>query len=164
MLTRHRPETGDDGSVLILVIGYTALAAVLITVGIDTSKVFLARRALASATDSAALAAAQGVDRSAIYNGNGLQCGRPLPLDPQHAASLAALSVSDDQRDLGHLFRSVAAPTTSLDAGTVTVAVSGRVAVPFGRVLAWLDPGHSDGLVRITETSHARSPVVGGTC
>jgi uncharacterized membrane protein len=164
MLTRRRRATGDEGSIMVLIIGYTAIAAVLITVGIDTSKVFLAQRALASAADSAALAAAQGVDRQAIYAGAGLRCGEPLPLDQQHAADLAAGSVNDDATDLSHTFATVAAPETSLDAGTVSVALSGEVAVPFGRVLGWLDPSRPDGLVQVTETSHARSPVAGGTC
>jgi hypothetical protein len=161
MLTRGR---GDEGSVLVLIIGYTAIAAVLITVGIDTSKVFLARRALAAAADSAALSAAQGVDRQAIYAGDGLRCGQPLPLDQARAAALAARSVNDDAADLSHTFISLSAPQTSLDAGTVSVELSGQVAVPFGRVLSWLDPSRPNGLVTVTETSHARSPLVGGTC
>ncbi len=149
---------------MVLIIGYTAIAAVLITVGIDTSKVFLAQRALASAADSAALAAAQGVDVNAIYAGGALRCGQPLPLDLQHASTLAIGSVGDDRTDLQHSFVTIADPQTSLDAGTVTVELSGEVAVPFGRVLSWLDPSRPNGLVRVTETSHARSPVAGSGC
>jgi hypothetical protein len=149
---------------MVLIIGYAAIAAILITVGIDTSKVFLAQRALAAAADSAALAAAQGVDRSAIYSGAGLRCGQPLPLDEQHASELAAESVNDDAPDLSHTFVTLAVPQTSLAGGTVSVELSGQVAVPFGRVLAWLDPSRPDGLVQVTETSHARSPVAGGAC
>jgi hypothetical protein len=163
MLT-GRGRGNDDGSVMVLIIGYTAIAAVLITVGIDTSKVFLAQRALASAADSAALAAAGGVDRQAIYAGSGLRCGQPLPLDQQHASDLAAGSVNDDAADLGHTFVTLTQPQTSLNGGTVSVELSGEVAVPFGRVLGWLDPSRPDGLVRVTETSHARSPVAGGAC
>lgn len=149
---------------LVLVIGYTAIAAVLITVGIDTSKVFLARRALASAADSAALAAAQGVDREAIYAGGALRCGQPLPLDPARAAGLAAQSAEDADPDLRHLFAHLSPPATSLDGATVSVELSGEVAVPFGKVLGWLDPSRPNGLVGVTETSHARSPVAGGNC
>jgi Flp pilus assembly protein TadG len=162
MLTRRGGH--DDGSITVLIIGYTAIAAVLITVGIDTSKVFLAQRALASAADSAALAAAQGVDLAAIYDGGALHCGQPLPLDQTHATELASASVGDSASDLSHTFATLAPPETSLVAGTVTVELSGKVAVPFGRVLSWLDPSRPDGLVHVHETAHARSPVAGGAC
>jgi hypothetical protein len=159
-----RRRRRDDGSILVLVIGYTAIASVLVVVGVDTSKVFLARRALASAADAAALAAAQGVDRDALYNGAGPRCGRPLPLSRDRAASLAARSVALDRSHLGHLFASLSEPTTSVARGTAGVELTGEVAVPFGRVLAWLDPADSGGQVRVSETSHARSPATGGTC
>jgi hypothetical protein len=163
-LTSRRADRSDDGSILVLVIGYTAIAAVLITVGVDVSKVFLARRALSSAADSVAIAAAQAVDRDAIYAGDGLRCGEPLPLDPDRAAAVASQTLTDDGPDLRHLFASVEPPQTSVRAGTVSVVLSGRVAVPFGRVLAWLDPERSDGRVAVTEAAHARSPVAGGLC
>jgi uncharacterized membrane protein len=159
-----RRQDRDGGSIMVLVIGYTAIAAVLITVGIDTSKVFLAQRALASVADSAALAAAQGVDVAAIYSGPGLRCGQPLPLSALHAAALAGTSVDQDATALSRTFATLGPPQTSLDGATVTVELSGEVAVPFGKVLGWLDPSRPDGLVRVTETSHARSPVAGGTC
>jgi Putative Flp pilus-assembly TadE/G-like len=154
-------EGGDDGSILVLIIGYTAIAAVLIVVGIDVSKVFLAQRALASTADSAALAAAQGVDTHAVYDGPGLRCGAPLPLDQQRAADLAGMAVAGQAGSLRHTFASLAPPETSVGGGTASVELSGEVAVPFGRVLAWLDPSHPGGTVRVTETSRARSPVAG---
>ncbi|HTW19192.1 MAG TPA: pilus assembly protein TadG-related protein [Mycobacteriales bacterium] len=159
-----RARGTDDGSVLVLVIGYVAIAAVLITVGVDVSKVFLARRALASAADSAVLAAAQGIDTAAIYRGGALRCGEPLPLDPQHAADLAQRSLSDDAADLRHVFASLGPPATTVDGGTVTVVLRGRVDVPFGRVVGWLDGSASGGRIGVSETSHARSPVAGGLC
>ena len=61
MLTRRRP-VDDAGQLTLLIIGFTALATLLILVGVDVSKVFLARRALSSAADAAALAAAQSVN------------------------------------------------------------------------------------------------------
>jgi uncharacterized membrane protein len=164
VLSRHCDRRGDDGSIMVLIIGYTAIAAVLIVVGIDVSKVFLAQRALASAADSAALAASQGVDTTAIYGGNGLTCGVPLPLDQQRAAVLATGSLTADRDDLDHTFASVADPQTQVAGGTAEVTLRGQVAVPFGKVLAWLDPSRPSGLVAVTETSHARSPVAGATC
>jgi Putative Flp pilus-assembly TadE/G-like len=133
MLTR-RPSA-DDGSIMVLIIGYTVIAAVLIVVGVDVSKVFLAQRALASAADSAALAAAQGVNTRVVYDGPGLQCGQPLPLGQGRAADLAAGSVTDARPDLDRSFASLADPQTSVDGGTVSVALSGEVAVPLTKVL-----------------------------
>jgi hypothetical protein len=47
----------------------------------------------------------------------------------------------------------------------VTVHLSGRVALPFGRVLALLVPGHDDGRVQVDTASHAQSPLsVPGGC
>jgi hypothetical protein len=166
MLMQRSGQYGgrDDGSTLPLIIGYTAIAAVLIVVGIDVSKVFVARRALAAAADTAVLAAAQGVDTHLVYDGPGLRCGEALPLDAERAAALAAGSLETDRADLGHTFASLAQPRTSVEGGTVSVELSGKVAVPFGRVLGWLDPSRPDGLVAVTETSHARSPVAGAAC
>jgi hypothetical protein len=157
MLTAAR-RRGDEGQLTLLVIGYVAIAAVLVVLGIDASKVFLARRALASAADAAALAAAQGVDRSAIYAGTGGGCGRLLPLDPVRAGALAAQTFGDDADGLRSTFATLDPPSTQVDAGTVTVSLSGDVAVPFGSVLAVLLPGHGDGRVHVAVTSSAQSP------
>ena len=111
---------------MVLIIGYTAIAAVLITVGIDTSKVFLAQRALASAADSAALAAAQGVERQAIYAGAGLRCGQPLPLDQQHAAELATgVGRARRGRSEPHVRHARRRRRPRCTGGTVSVELSG---------------------------------------
>ncbi|HWB66341.1 MAG TPA: pilus assembly protein TadG-related protein [Mycobacteriales bacterium] len=160
MTRRNRRRVDDAGSITPLVIGYTAIAAVLIVVGIDASKVFLARRALAAAADSAALAAAQGVDRGTLYAG-GVRCGMRLPLDGQRAGQLADGSVDDDRHDLRQTFASLATPRTEVRGGTVTVRLAGSVALPFGGVLGRLGIGDRDGSVGVTETAHADSPVAG---
>lgn len=144
-----------------MIIGYTLIATVLVVIGIDVSKVFLARRALGSAADAAALTAAQGVDAHAIYLGAGLRCGQRLPLAPARATALAADSIAAERSDLRRVFADVADPRTAVADGTVTVEVSGEVAVPFGRVLAWLDPSRPTGRVHVTVSSHAVSPVAG---
>ncbi|MBV9292059.1 MAG: hypothetical protein JO222_06380 [Frankiales bacterium] len=151
---------GDDGQLTVLVIGFTLVAALLVIVGIDASKVFLARRALASAADAAALAAAQSIDKSAVYSGDIGSCGDPLPLDPAAAEFRAAASFADDAPGLRSDFAHLDPPATSVDAGTATVRLSGTVSVPFGGALAYLLPGHGDGAVHITATSSAQSPIV----
>jgi hypothetical protein len=162
LTARWRQGRADDGSILVMIIGCTVIATVLIVVGIDVSKVFLARRALASAADAAALAGAGGVDTRAVYDGAGLRCGRRLPLAPARATELATGSVAAASRDLRRTFASLDDPRTSVADGTVDVELSGDVAVPFGRVLAWLDPSRPSGEVHVSEVAHARSPVAGG--
>jgi uncharacterized membrane protein len=152
------PRRGDDGSLTVLIIGFTFIAAVLVVIGVDVSKVFLARRALSSVADAAALAAAQEVDRAAVYAG-AAGCGGVLPIDPETAGQQVNASVADDLADLRQSFAVVQPPVADVAAGTVTVRLTGDVAVPFGRVLALLDPGRADGRVHVAVTASAESPV-----
>lgn len=165
MLTRLDRRSGDDGQLTLLIIGFVAIAAMLIVVGVDASKVFLARRALSSAADAAALAASQAVDKDAIYAGIGGGCGGLLPLDPDEAGRRAALAVDDESAGLRGTFATLDDPQTVVAGDTVAVHLSGRVALPFGHILAVLVPGHDDGRVQIDATSHAQSPLtVPGGC
>jgi len=150
----------DEGSLTLLIVGYAGILALLVVVGVDVSKVFLAHRALSSVADEAALAAAQSVDRAAVYAGDGGGCGELLPIDSGSAMQTAAVTVDGDMTDLRHTFAVVAVPETSVTAGTVTVHLSGDVAVPFGRALTLLLPGHGDGRVHVDATATADSPVV----
>lgn len=155
---------GDGGQITLLLIGYAAIALVLVVVGVDVSAVFLARRALASTADAAALDAAQAVDRTAVYAGAVGGCGSALPLDVAAARDRAADAVADDAAGLQAAFRQLDPADVTVDAGTVTVHLSGRAKVPFGRLLAALLPGHGDGTVSIDVTAHARSPVSAAAC
>jgi len=148
----------DEGSLTVLVIGYTFIAAVLVVVGVDVSKVFLARRALSSVADAAALTAAQAADRAAVYAG-AAGCGGVLPIDPAGAEQDVNASLSDDLRDLRQTFQAVQPADVTVVDGTVTVHLSGDVKVPFGGVLGLLDPGRGNGLVRVSVTAAAQSPV-----
>jgi hypothetical protein len=139
----------DDGSILPLIIGYVAIAAALIVIGVDVSKVYLARRALGAAADSAALAATGGVDQHAVYDGRGVPCGHPLPLAPSDAAQRAAASIRDARTNLRHTMVAVGPPRTTVRGGAVSVVLTASVRVPFG------------GTYRITESASARSPVAG---
>ena len=141
----------------LLIIGFTTVAALLIVVGVDVSKVFLARRALSSAADAAALAAAQSVDRAAVYAGSADGCGGLLPIDSAVAAGRADASVADDEPDLLHTFARVGAPETTVDTGRVTVRLGGDVALPFASVLSLLHVGHG-GTVHVAVASAASSP------
>ena len=56
----RRREPDDDGSVLLLTLGYGALALVAILVCADATSLYLAQKRLDSLADAAALAAADG--------------------------------------------------------------------------------------------------------
>lgn len=154
----------DDGQITLLLIGYASIALVLVVVGVDVSAAFLARRALASTADAAALDAAQAVDRTAVYAGAVDGCGAALPIDADAARTRAADVLADDSDDLRGVFRQLDPADVTVEAGTVTVHLSGRAKVPFGRLLSVLVPGHDDGAVEIDVTAHARSPVSAGGC
>ena len=157
--------TDDEGQITLLLIGYAAIALVLVVVGVDVSAVFLARRALASTADAAALDAAQAVDRTAVYSGGtGGGCGTALPLDPAAARDRADAVVADGADGLRAGFAGLAPPDVTVESGTVTVHLAGRARVPFGRLLAVLVPGHDDGAVDVEVTAHARSPVSSASC
>lgn len=157
MLTRS-----DEGALSLLIIGYAAIAALLIVVGVDASKVFLAQRALASAADAAALAAAQEIDRSAVYSGRTSCVG--LPLDAGAATAAADRSVGDSADTLSRTFTTMSAPDVRVDGATVRVRLQGDVSVPFGRVLALLVPGHPDGRVSVSADAAAASAPATPSC
>jgi len=152
----------DEGSLTLLVIGYTLIAALLIVIGVDVSKVFLAQRALSSAADAAALAGAQAVDRAGIYAGDPI-CA-DLSVDPSSAQDAVDASVRDAGEVLEATFVSLSDPEVRVQAGTVEVQLHGQVAVPFGRVLAVLLPDHPDGTVGVSAASAAASAVTSPAC
>jgi uncharacterized membrane protein len=152
----------DDGQVTLLIIGYLLVAAVLIVIGVDVSAAFLARRALSSVADAAAISAAQQVDRAALYAGNAPACGAALPVDATAAARAVDATVRDDLPDLRRMFAYVSPPETTAAGGEVGVRLSGQASLPFGRVVAVLLPGRTPG-VSITVTTHAESAVSGAS-
>jgi hypothetical protein len=165
MLRQLRPVSSDDGQLTLLIIGFVAIAAVLVVAGVDASKVFLAQRALSSAADAAALAAAQAVDKDAVYAGTAGGCGGLLPLDGGEAGRRATSAVEDQTSSLHSTFATLDAPQTDVSGGTVAVHLSGRLGLPFGHILAVLVPGHDDGRVRVDVVAHAQSPLsVPGGC
>jgi uncharacterized membrane protein len=148
----------DDGQLTVLVIGFTFILVVLVVVGVDVSKVFLARRSLSSVADAAALAAAQSADRAAIYAG-AASCGGVLPIDHAAAEEQVDASLADDLPDLRQTFAVVQPPAVVVADGRVTIQLTGDVKVPFGRVLAVLDPGRADGRVHVSVSASAESPI-----
>jgi len=150
-------RAGDEGQITILVLGYTAIAALLVLVGIDATAAYLARRALTAAADDAAVAAAGALNTSAVYSG-GLQCGQPLPVDPAGAQAAARASIAEDT-DLRHSFAQVGVPATRVAGPTATVDLAGRVQLPLAGFVGLIDPAVRNGIT-LHVSSHARSPTV----
>ncbi len=127
----RRVPHGDDGSVLVLVLGLFAVLLLLVGVVVDVSAVVLARRSLSSTADGAAVAAAQALDEAVFYTRGP---GEGVPLSPagvaQQVASYAG-AVADDQPGL--------VLTGAVDGGYTAVVTARRtVEVPFG---GWLGVG-----------------------
>jgi Flp pilus assembly protein TadG len=135
----------DDGQVLLLILCYTVIAALLVTVVVDVSKVFLCRRSLVAASDGASLAAANQPDLASIYRGG----GSDLPISPAGAAQAVADYAGD--ADLAGRFRGFRVVDVTTDGDRVTVTFSADVPMPFGV----LGPRHYE----VRATSTARSPL-----
>ena len=145
-MKRRRPE-GDDGTILPLVLGFTALLLVLVAVVVDVSAVILAQRGAASAADGAAIAAAQQLDQGAVY-ANGLGDAIPLsPDDVQQIVAVYAARAAEGQQGL-QLSADLDATQT-----TATVTATREVRLPFS---GWLGVG----TVTVTAVAHARAPLI----
>jgi Flp pilus assembly protein TadG len=144
---KRRLPRGDDGTILLLVLGFTALLLVLVAVVVDVSAVILAKRGAASAADGAAIAALQQLDQAAVYE-NGLGEAIPLSIDDvRQVVAVYAERAAEGQSGL-----ELAA---DLDATQTTATVTARreVRLPFS---GWL--GLST--VTVTAVAHARAPLV----
>jgi uncharacterized membrane protein len=142
----RRPR-GDDGTILLLVLGFSAVLLVLVAIVADVSAVVLAKRGAASAADGAAIAAAQQLDEAAVY-ANGLDTAIPLSPDAvQSVVGTYGARAAESQEGL-ELSASLDAPQT-----TATVVATRKVRLPFS---GWLGVGS----VTVTAVAHARAPLV----
>lgn len=146
-MTARRHPRDDEGTVLVLLLGFTAVLLLMVAVVVNVSAVVLAKRAVASAADGAAVSAAQSLDLDALYAG-GLAEGR-IPLDAGEAADRVAAYEAGAQGGQPGLQLRMA----GIDGGT-TVVVQGRrtVELPFGRILGFAP-------VRVEAEARARAPV-----
>jgi uncharacterized membrane protein len=140
----------DSGQLLVLILGFAVVAGLLVTVVTNASRVFLYQRALSSAADGAALAAAQSVDTAAIYRGGAEET---LPLDP--AAVDAAVVGYLADAGVAERLPGFAVTATATDGTTVTVTLTARVDLAFLNAVSnqW-----SSG-VPLSATARATSPL-----
>lgn len=120
-------RASDDGSILVLSLGFIVICILALAVVVDASTVFLARRALQSQADAAALAGAQAIDVDAYYSGG---ADARIRLDPARIRATVERHVRRDPGD-GRL------AAVSLRNDIVLVAMTDRVRPPFS---GWLTP------------------------
>jgi len=123
-------RASDDGSILVLSLGFIVICILALAVVVDASTVFLARRALQSQADAAALAGAQAIDVDAYYSGG---ADARIRLDPARIRATVERHVRRDPGD-GRL------AAVSLRNDIVLVAMTDRVRPPFS---GWLTPSGS---------------------
>lgn len=140
---RWRRPRGDDGTVLVLVLGLTGVLVIAVALVVNVSAVILAKRALASAADGAAISAAQALDEDAFYAA-GLAGG--IPLDPQEAASRVAAYRADVLASQPGLAMSV-----QVDGRTAVVRATRTMTLPLGIL--------STGPVTVEAVARARAPL-----
>lgn len=147
----NSPRGRDDGTVLLLTLGFAVLALMLTAVVIDASVVFLARRSLLATCDSAALFGAQRLDVNRAYRGGA--GANALPLDSS-AETGVSVAVAEWQRQAySGTERPDLVLTATTDGRSVTVRGRERVGLPFGAVLRILGIGP----VTVTGRSQAQA-------
>jgi len=90
MTSRHRP-TGEDGTIIPMMIGFLVVASLLLLVIIDATVLFTTSRSVGTYADGAALAAAQEIDKTTLYGSGGIVGNSLLPVgESTHAQAQAA--------------------------------------------------------------------------
>ena len=144
-------ESGDCGQLLLLVLAYTVIAALLVTVVVDVSQVFLQRRALVAAADGAALSAANAPDLDAVYAG----AGDSLPLSRRGAEGAVQQYARD--AELADRFDDFEIVGVETDGVTVTVTLGVQVSLPLVNVIT----ERLAGGYPLRAVARARSPLTG---
>ena len=142
----RRPSGDDRGTILVLLLGFVAVLLLMVAVVVNVSAVVLAKRGVVSAADGAAVAAAQELDLSVLYE-RGL--GARIPLDPTKVAPrVEQYEVQARRSQPGLDLRGEVAR----DGTTAVVRAVRTVELPFGRLLGFRP-------VRVEAEARARAPV-----
>ena len=138
----------DSGTILVLLLGFTAVLLLMVAVVVNVSSVILAKRGVASAADGAAIAAAQELDLSVLY-ADGL--GARIPLDPRLVSSrVEAYEVQARASQPGLQLQG------AVEGGTTAVVRAARVVeLPFGQILGFQP-------VTVRAEARAQAPTVPG--
>lgn len=148
----ERDARGDEGQILILILGYVIVAISLVIVAVDITAVHLARTQLLDASDAAALDAADAADAPRVYGG-GLPGSVPLSDGTVRTAATTYLSTYAPPTRVTDV--ELTDTTGSPDGRTAVVELTARVRLPLlGPVVqAW------SGGITVTVRSQARADV-----
>ncbi len=143
---------GDDGQILIMLLGYVVVALMLVIVAVDATAVHLARTQLLDAADAAALDAADAADSSSVYR-SGVDADVPLTTATVRSAAAGYLSTYSPPSRVQDLRLDDATGTP--DGRTAVVQLSASVRLPLlgPAVNAW------SGGITVTVRSQARADV-----
>ena len=146
---REVRRSGDGGQLILLVLAYAVIAALLVTLVVNVSKVYLNRRSLVAAADGAALSAANQPDLASVYDGT----GATLPLS--RSGTDAAVRQYAADAELADRFDGFAVAGVQTDGVTVTVTLRAAVPLPFVNLISarWTD-GYP-----VRPVARARSPL-----
>jgi Putative Flp pilus-assembly TadE/G-like len=153
--TTSRPdEEAEDGQIMLLVLGYTLVAILLVVVAVDVTAVYLARTQLRDAADAAALDAADAAYAPSVYVEG---VGPTVPLSDATVRTAVGSYLSayraPDRVDQVRVDQ----PTGSPDGRMAVVALTGRVRLPMlGPVVAAWSGG-----VTVSVEARARADVDG---
>lgn len=142
---RARTGGGDEGTILVLTLGFVAILLVMVGVVVDVSSVVLAKRGAASAADGAAVSAAQALDVGALYE-RGL--GEQVPLSYADASGRVQAYAADARTGQPGLLLQL-----RLEGDTAVVEAVRVVRPPFALF--------GTGDVTVRAVARARAPVAG---
>lgn len=117
-------RSSDDGQLLLLILIYTVIAGLLVTIVVNLSSAYLYRRSLVGAADGAALTAANQPDLDRIY----ADTGAVLPLSADGTRAAVRQYVRD--ADLERRFNRFRVIDVRTDGATVTVTLSATIRFP----------------------------------
>jgi hypothetical protein len=150
----RRLRRDDDGQLIVLILGYTVIAGLLVTVVVNVSKTYLYRRSLVAAADAAALSAANQPDLDPVYRPPGDGPG-PAAVPVSRPGATAAVARYAADAGLGRRFEGFRVVDVRTDGDRVTVTLHAAVRMPFLNLLsARYDEGYP-----VEAAATARSPL-----
>jgi hypothetical protein len=153
-VARHDDGVFEQGTILLLTIGYALIAIALVVVAVDASAFFLSRRALAGLADGAAVAGTHAEDGNQIYRAG---TGADLPLTPVGVRTEVTSYL--DSRDAGTAYPRLQLADVGTDGRTVSVSLTDDKPLPFLALINSITGAFPGGTARIAVTARARAPV-----
>lgn len=149
---RRGPGSGEDGQLLVFLVGLVVLVLMVLALGWDTSNWFLGHRALGNLADGAAVAAVGELDTAAYYASD----GRDVTVLERAARDIVGAYVAGSARDSGVGGVAVVSVQVRRGGGGPEVAVGLAADSPVGllRLLGIVPP-------RMSGTATASARLVG---